>query len=126
MVQCTLETFNDDAPPIPNYIALSYTWGDDTVKKPIRVNDGMFNVTSNLEIALRYLRKSRSFPILSERLWIDAICINQQDVEERNSQVRRMREVYRRASRVLIWLGADHEPEDEKLWFRLDVWGSNG
>ncbi|EON64457.1 hypothetical protein W97_03688 [Coniosporium apollinis CBS 100218] len=59
-----------------------------------------FQVTANLESALRHLRHEDDF----RTMWIDAICINQSDTEERTQQVAMMAEIYYNAARVLIWL----------------------
>jgi hypothetical protein len=58
-------------------------------------------VGSELYDALRRLRR----PDRERLIWIDALCINQQDVRERNMQVGNMREIYSKADHVLIWLG---------------------
>jgi hypothetical protein len=62
-------------------------------------------VTQNLEIALRHLRIIDR----SRVIWIDAICINQDDVVERNAEVRRMGSIYSEASRVVVWLGPESD-----------------
>ncbi|KAL8942688.1 MAG: hypothetical protein Q9211_001286 [Gyalolechia sp. 1 TL-2023] len=85
----------------PRYEALSYAWGNASEKRLIYVNDQPFSVTINLDIALRYLRKTN----VARDLWIDAICINQDDIAEKTHQVNIMRLMYSVASRVLIWLG---------------------
>jgi len=85
-----------------SYDALSYVWGDPSVTSPILLNGKRHHVTVNLELALRYLRGTE------ERIvWIDAICINQQDLREKNYQVQRMRNVYLNARVVVIWLGEE-------------------
>jgi hypothetical protein len=85
----------------PEYEALSYVWGDPNVILPISIHGTEFGVTTSLESALRYLRLKDN----PGRLWIDAICINQSDVLERNHQVKNMKLVYQAASAVLAWLG---------------------
>jgi hypothetical protein len=90
------------------YEALSYTWGDPNDKQEIRLQNSPFPVTKNLHAALVHLRLSYS----PRTLWIDAICINQADIEERNRQVKHMREIYTRAMRVIVWLG---EEKDAKV-----------
>ena len=85
----------------PEYEALSYVWGDTPRDHTIHVNDSKFFVGRDLFEALLELRLSTE----SRRLWIDAICINQANVLERNHQVSQMRSIYSTASRVLIWLG---------------------
>ena len=117
---CTMQTFRLKRKPV--YHALSYVWGDETVRKPILLNGSTFDVTINLESALLRLRGSKVFV---SKVWIDAICINQSDREERGHQVQLMKTIYQQALSVLVWLGRDHEPEDERLWFRSEIWGFN-
>ncbi|QSZ28671.1 hypothetical protein DSL72_003170 [Monilinia vaccinii-corymbosi] len=63
-------------------------------------------VTKNLEVALRTLRE---IPEVASgtRIWVDALCINQMDVDEKNLEVRRMGEIYRNADRVISYLGEE-------------------
>ena len=100
---CTLShaIFKTDAETLPEYEALSYAWGDAEEERVIYVNGNPFGVTPNLEVALRYLRK----PLQSRVLWIDAICIDQKNLTEKSHQVSMMRDIYKNASRVLVWLG---------------------
>lgn len=96
----------------PTFVALSYKWGTDEPKQRILLNDVMTEVGQNLSEALQYLQHHDS----EENLyWIDALCINQQDIAERNQQVRIMRYIYSRASTVLIWLGKKYERYDAIL-----------
>ncbi|KAF1363555.1 HET-domain-containing protein [Lizonia empirigonia] len=89
--------------------ALSYTWGDDAETTPIRIVDvdagksGSLVVRPNLAAALRYLR----YPDRERTLWIDALCIDQSNLEERGEQVKRMDQIYRLAKQVNVWLGAE-------------------
>jgi hypothetical protein len=83
------------------YEALSYTWGTNKKTKQITLNGKRFMVTENLYSALQYLRFKNEDRIL----WIDAICINQTQIAERNHQVRHMASIYRGADRVIFWLG---------------------
>lgn len=93
----------------PQYDALSYTWGDQNEEiRTIKLEDHLFPVTSNLEIALRHLR-SETEP---RTLWVDAISINQINEEEKSHQVREMTSIYESASRVLIWLGEAEDDSD--------------
>jgi Heterokaryon incompatibility protein (HET) len=64
------------------------------------VDGGEFQATTNLESALRHLRSDRT-----KVLWVDAVCINQRNIDEKNSQVRRMGEIFAKASNVIVWLG---------------------
>ena len=83
--------------------ALSYVWGTTLVPYKISVNDSPFYVTYNLYCALKQLRHMKNDRVL----WIDAICINQRDSTEKGSQVQIMRDIYAKASRVVVWLGKE-------------------
>jgi Heterokaryon incompatibility protein (HET) len=88
----------------PVYDALSYTWQQPGVPNtlvPITCNDATLIITSTLKVALRYVRHVSKVTVI----WIDAICINQRDNEEKSQQVRLMRDVYQKAAAVQIWLG---------------------
>ncbi len=82
------------------YEALSYVWGSPEKSRLVSTDEGSLSVTENLHAALSRLRNHFSPRII----WIDAICINQDDKEERGHQVRSMVEIYSRASRVVVWL----------------------
>lgn len=84
------------------YTALSYTWGNPLATTPILVNGVETEVTLNLEAALRHIRK----PEYDVILWVDALCINQNDVAEKNHQVEMMREIFAGAELVIAWLGS--------------------
>ncbi|KAI1805391.1 heterokaryon incompatibility protein-domain-containing protein [Daldinia bambusicola] len=103
-VKCTVENFpfveNSDS---HSYEALSYVWGDATNSTFISLNGTSFQVTRNLESALRGLRLQDRKRIV----WIDALCINQADIQERNQEVRRMGNIYSQAEHVVVWLGPD-------------------
>ncbi|PVH79250.1 HET-domain-containing protein [Cadophora sp. DSE1049] len=85
----------------PKYEALSYTWGRADDLRAIELNGTRVEVRKNLALALVHLRHTSEERVL----WIDAICINQADLEERNRQVELMSYIYARAKRVLVWLG---------------------
>jgi hypothetical protein len=97
------------------YEALSYVWGDKSFIQPIRVNSKIFFVTAELCFALRHLRNE-----VSERtIWVDAICINQQDQQERSAQVQKMGFIYQHAKQVVVWLGDPHLPGIEYAFKNL-------
>lgn len=98
-----------------HYIALSYVWGEDAATERIEVNGKPFYVRQNLHDFLHHARTS--YP--GEFLWIDAMCINQQDTEERNHQVRQMDRIYRSAHVVVSWLGSGDE--DLEAWLPHDT-----
>lgn len=83
------------------YTALSYTWGPSISAKNIVVNDHRLTVRENLYDFFQSCVTRQDFPVL----WIDAICINQAEVTERNHQVGNMGETYKTAEQVYAWLG---------------------
>ncbi len=85
----------------PEYTALSYTWGDASNTVPILLSGKTLHITQNLHDALKYF-STRPVP-----LWADALSINQQDIPEKNHQVNRMGDIYRKATDVGVWLGSD-------------------
>jgi hypothetical protein len=88
------------------YDCLSYTWGDSTAKSFIVCDGTMIPVTSNcyhILAQLRMIHRHRHRP-----LFVDAVCIDQESLVERNHQVAAMGEIYSGADRVVCWLG-DHE-----------------
>lgn len=86
----------------PQYEALSYTWGSSSQCNTILVNEIYSTpVTDNLFRALKRLRHETE----SRTLWVDALCINQQDTDERSQQVAIMGSIYRSAKCVDVWLG---------------------
>jgi hypothetical protein len=82
-----------------DYQALSYVWGDATMQHSITLNGHIHHVTGNLLAALHRLR----MPTIVRKLWIDALCIDQSNVAERNTQVKMMKRIYslKRMSGVL-------------------------
>jgi hypothetical protein len=85
----------------PNYQALSYVWGypEDTVS--LTVNGLNFQATRNLVAALQRLRSS----IKPQTLWVDALCINQNDLDEKTQQILIIDKIYKGASSVQVFLG---------------------
>lgn len=93
----------------PAFYALSHTWGTKRQDASIDVDGVALSVSQHLAAGLRQLQllageNSRLTPPL-QYVWIDNICINQSDLDERSSQVRLMGNIYSRAIRTLIWLG---------------------
>lgn len=83
------------------YNALSYTWNDETPSIPLLVDGQTVLITPNCASALRRLRKSRRV----RPFWIDAVCINQSDTQERNAQVAVMGDIFKNSAWVFAWLG---------------------
>ncbi|PMD20017.1 HET-domain-containing protein, partial [Hyaloscypha hepaticicola] len=84
----------------PSFDAISYTWASPDKEFYVHVNDNVIPVTANTYNALRD-RSSYLFPRL---LWIDSICINQENPSEKTDQIRLMGEICSNASLVTIWL----------------------
>lgn len=79
-----------------SYLAVSYTWGDNQFSRSMKIHHQIIPITANLEDALRGLR-SKEAP---QFVWIDALCINQQDEKEKSRQIPRMQEIYDHAIAV--------------------------
>ena len=96
---CTLETrsLRDRF----RYEALSYAWGDEEPSVPLLLGTHCIFITPNLREALRCKR----YLFRDVLLWIDAMCIDQANLHERNNQVSLMRTIYERADAVTVWLG---------------------
>jgi hypothetical protein len=129
-ISCTLEEVDLDDSTL-KFQALSYVWGDPGELASIFVDGKTLEVDQNLRNALLRLRTNTLFcckmtsanscktpgplgPLRDQfaspqRLWIDSICINQKDEIEKAEQVGMMKDIYRRASRVIVWLGEDSE-----------------
>ncbi|KAH7078494.1 heterokaryon incompatibility protein-domain-containing protein [Paraphoma chrysanthemicola] len=90
------------------YLALSYTWGDASKTGIILVGDALLKVGKNLEVALAHLTKDDE-PLT---LWIDALCIDQNDNVEKSEQVQQMHQIYSRAAAVITWLGPAADNSD--------------
>jgi hypothetical protein len=92
----------------PRYIALSYTWHEESLPKtfrPVLINDQYLNVSLNLWNFLQNYRETAGERII----WIDQICINQDDTDECIQQIGQMCEIYQRASMDLFWIGEPGE-----------------
>lgn len=96
-----LELFDLGTSNTPLYRALSYTWGVPNPTYSIIINEQEFTIRSNLFGFLQIYGPRH----LDEYIWIDQICVDQSNIEERNCQVRFMPDIYRGAEEVLIWLG---------------------
>ncbi|KAI6084270.1 heterokaryon incompatibility protein-domain-containing protein [Hypoxylon rubiginosum] len=88
------------------YEALSYVWGSESDRAPVRFGaSGQFSLslTRNLAEALRFLR----YPNRPRTMWADAICINQENGAEKSAQVSIMGDIFREATHVVAWLGLE-------------------
>lgn len=105
-IHCELlkATFGEESGGM-TYGALSYTWGTSENSAEILVNNQVLDVAWNLYDALYHLRLSEK----DRYLWVDTVCIDQSNNEERGHQVRLMGSIYQEANSVLIWLGCSRE-----------------
>lgn len=103
-----------------DFASLSYVWGDQADKQTINVNDQPFQVTKSLERALREFRREGLF---SDKfmLWVDALCINQNDLSERAVEVQRMKDIYSASWSVTAWLGEATANSDAGLQLVQDL-----
>ena len=96
---CSLSAYPLDAVWRPAYSALSYHWGEDAAEHEIYIDGVASKVRPNLYGALKYLQQTKY-----NTLWIDAICIDQTNIQERNHQVGQMGKIYKAADRTIVWL----------------------
>lgn len=103
---------DDDEETFP-YVALSYRWSEDASEELLLDGKGIIRISKNLGAALRRFCYASAL----RWIWVDAICINQQDDAEKSVQIPLMAHIYRGASRVMIWLG--NRAEDSALLRRI-------
>ncbi|KAF2732835.1 HET-domain-containing protein, partial [Polyplosphaeria fusca] len=108
VIECLLHQVYIDGPDTVPYHAVSYTWGDTEKTSSAMVDGKVLGVTENLYIALQHLRLKD----VDQVLWIDAICINQDDLRERKHQVEHMCKIYSHAEEVTVWLGGATDETD--------------
>ncbi|KAI1326464.1 heterokaryon incompatibility protein-domain-containing protein [Xylariaceae sp. FL0255] len=112
-IRCSLEYASLFYAELIGFEALSYCWGDQTKHQTVKIvttDQGGeatavdITITESLYFALHGLRSHEGV----RTLWIDALCINQRDIDERNHQVSVMQQIYSKAQRVVIWLGKEY------------------
>ena len=119
VLRCELTEWTKEMADEREYEALSWCWGDGSDEKSIRVSGGpdltekVFKIYEHLYQAIRALRRKDR----QRHLWIDALCINQKNVNERNQQVPRMDDIYGGAGNVCIWLGMPDDTSSIALDF---------
>ncbi|KAK0622520.1 heterokaryon incompatibility protein-domain-containing protein [Immersiella caudata] len=104
----------EDLNRFPLYDAISYTWADDSgdreKNKTIRLGHELLIVTTSCQLALRRARLHQM-----QKIWIDAVCINQDDNNERTHQVRLMAQIYANARSVLVYIGEESATSSETI-----------
>jgi len=118
-----------------DFETISYCWEWDIREKEIMLNGMPFAVPKNLEALLQALQRKRCTDS-TMKFWVDALCISQNDVAERNHQVKLMKKIYHMSFAVTIWLGEADEETDiavdfiaELSTYTLDyggLWGRGG
>jgi hypothetical protein len=92
----------------PDYIAISYAWGDSLDAKSLVLDGAAVSVATNLHDALKAVRHKKNDTLV----WVDALCIDQQNKDERATQIRLMGHIYSRAVSVAIWLGPEADESE--------------
>ncbi len=115
----SLETYSLAGRVVP-YTALSYSWGrnsdgDASSSRRITIDGYVLCVTENLYAGLEELCSKPIEP--TDLLWIDAICINQGNLDERSQQVAMMGTIYAKARSLTIWLGRDSDRSIDDIAF---------
>ncbi|KAF3043817.1 hypothetical protein E8E12_010549 [Didymella heteroderae] len=97
---------------VPKYTAISYMWGQNNAIVDIVLDGAPFTVRPNLFELLLTLSRIKSYP---GYLWVDALCIDQGSIQERNHQVALMGKIYSNAEGVIVWLGSKHGGVSEAI-----------
>lgn len=110
-----------DLDNLPRYEAISYTWGNTLEQEEILIDGKSFQTTCTIgDILRRRSRLIRIWPGVMKALWIDYLCINQNDAAEKTKQVQLMREIYQKSSNVMAYLG--DEPDASKAnWLLIKL-----
>ena len=93
------------------YEALSYEWGDDVPAEMIFVDNVEVKICRNLYEALQHLKWEDKHKVI----WIDALCIDQDNPEEKGRQVQMMDRIFKGAKRVVVWLGVEMDGSDRAI-----------
>ncbi len=107
-IQCHIESFPLYDAERRGYEAVSYTWGPIGNRTTIELEGCPLSIQANLGAFLKVLRQQHA----SRYLWVDAVCIDQSNVLEKNVQVQLMQRIYRAARQVLVWLGPHGDSSD--------------
>ncbi|OTB07013.1 hypothetical protein M426DRAFT_257412 [Hypoxylon sp. CI-4A] len=117
LLNCQIHTVKLNRGQIPSYEALSYTWGPPAqamIKNDVDAEKGRVIICNNKRLSVKEnlfgcLMQLAQDGYYDRDLWIDAICIDQDNIDEINQQVSIMKDIYQCAKRVIIWLGADDD-----------------
>lgn len=117
-ISCSLQHYESDTRTCPDFVALSYVWGDSTPTQTIYINGLVYRVHQSLWDFLSHSRTKKN----AERTWFwtDLLCIDQAHHSERNEQISRMGDIYAQAAYVTSWLG-NHGETVEALRVLVEI-----
>lgn len=92
-------------PPTHSYETISYAWGDCNKISVVWLDEIALSVPASAEAAVRRMQDRHTV----RTVWIDSICINQNDLGEKSDQIKIMGDVYACSICNLIWLGESDE-----------------
>jgi hypothetical protein len=102
---------------VQDYETISYVWGDPSKRVSIIIDGEILSVPASAERAIRRMRTD-----IDRVLWIDAVCINQEDLIERKQQVSLMGDVYQKTKRNTVWLGPSQESTASAIQVIHTMW----
>ncbi|KAF3022936.1 hypothetical protein E8E14_005307 [Neopestalotiopsis sp. 37M] len=105
LIEYSLEEMYTEA---SSYDALSYVWGDPEMSQAITIDGLKLPITANLQVALMHLRHRH----VERLLWVDQLCIDQNNEEEKENQITLMSQIYACANCVIVWLGEEKDDSD--------------
>ncbi|CAI9634545.1 unnamed protein product [Alternaria burnsii] len=116
-VNLSIRTFSLRDSEYPSYVTLSYVWGSGELSKVINISGSLLRITQNLFdvlMALSSIGKPWCASVIAEQhryryYWVDAICIDQNNLQERGQQVSLMGEIYSKSTCTLVWLGREYD-----------------
>lgn len=122
-VRVKLDTFCLTDPACPPFFTVSYTWGEGFSNELISVNGCDKQVLRSLMPLLQMLCSGScpDFNLQEDWFWIDSICIDQANINERAAQVKLMGQLYRQAAQTIVWLGEETEDAKQGLDFILTL-----
>ena len=127
-IKCEITNIQLQSSAIPTYTAVSYCWGSPMLTHSIQIAGDFLPVPSSVHEVLHALsvsnaKISNQANLQSQRIWIwiDAVCINQNDRREKSSQIQLMGDVYSKAEEVFVWLGDEKDGSTEAMIFLGNV-----
>ncbi|KAF7190982.1 Heterokaryon incompatibility protein 6, OR allele [Pseudocercospora fuligena] len=116
-LSCILESVSLASDIPPRYEAISWRWGDTSHTRHITLNSELFLVPESAFEVLTEVCVKQSH----SRVWLDILCINQENIDERSQQVPLMKDIYTLASQVVVWLGIDRPTVAQRAFESFDL-----